>query len=125
MLIDAFTGQRGWSPTFCGRPCALKERNNEKWQGKASYFLSTRRPATTVSSEASRSSIGSATRTTTSLTAIYVFTGYFIYFGQDVFFGVDPDSSEIEWDPVPALSRTSDFATRSWFLNDKWELNEH
>ena len=34
-------------------------------------------------------------------------------------------SSEIEWDPVPALSRTSDFATRSGFVNDKWELNEH
>jgi hypothetical protein len=31
----------------------------------------------------------------------------------------------IEWDPVPALSKTSDFAMRSVFLNDKWDLNNH
>ena len=51
--------------------------------------------------------------------------GNFFYFGEDVFFGVDQDSSEIEWDPVPALSHTSDFATRSWFVNDKLQLNNH
>ena len=42
LLLDANTGQRAWSPTFCGRPCGSKERNNESWLGKASYFLSTR-----------------------------------------------------------------------------------
>jgi hypothetical protein len=42
LLLDANTGQRGWSPTFCGRPCGFKERNNESWLGKGSYFLSTR-----------------------------------------------------------------------------------
>ena len=41
--------------------------------------------------------------------------------GQE-FFSVTPDNGQIEWDPVPALSKTSDFAVRSLFLNDKWDL---
>jgi Carboxypeptidase regulatory-like domain/TonB dependent receptor len=125
LLLDANTGQRGWSPTFCGRPCGTKERNNESWLGKASYFLSTR-------AAGNHSLVGGfeefhQTRNENNFQSgsDLRIHGNFIYFGQDVFFGVDPDSSQIEWDPVPALSRTSDFATRSWFLNDKWELNEH
>lgn len=125
LLLDANTGQRGWSPTFCGRPCGSKERNNESWLGKASYFLSSRAAGNhslvggfeEFHQERNENNFQSG-----SDLRIH---GNFIYFGQDVFFGVDPDSSQIEWDPVPALSRTSDFATRSWFLNDKWELNNH
>ncbi len=123
LLLDANTGRRMWSPTFCGRPCGSKDRNNESWLGKASYLLSTRATGNhslvggfeEFHQERNENNFQSG-----SDLRIH---GNFIYFGQDVFFGVDPDSSEIEWDPVPALSRTSDFATRSWFLNDKWELS--
>jgi outer membrane receptor protein involved in Fe transport len=125
LLLDANTGQRGWSPTFCGRPCGSKERNNESWLGKASYFLSTRATgdhSVVGGFEEFHQKRNENNFQSGSDLRIH---GNFIYFGQDVFFGVDPDSSEIEWDPVPALSRTSDFATRSWFLNDKWQLNDH
>jgi hypothetical protein len=123
LLLDANTGQRMWSPTFCGRPCGAKERNNESWLGKASYLLSTR-------ATGNHSLVGGfeefhqkRNENNFQSGSDLRIHGNFIYFGQDVFFGVDPDSSEIEWDPVPALSHTSDFATRSWFLNDKWQLN--
>lgn len=124
LLIDANTGQRGWSPTFCGRPCGFKERNNESWLGKGSYFLST--PAIGNHSIVGGFEEFHQTRNENNFQSgsDLRIHGNFIYIGQDVFFGVDPDSSEIEWDPVPALSSTSDFATRSWFLNDKWELND-
>lgn len=125
LLLDENTGQRGWSPTFCGRPCGFKERNNESWLAKASYFLSTR-------ATGNHSLVGGfeefhqkRNENNFQSGSDFRIHGNFIYFGQEVFFGVDPDSSEIEWDPVPALSKTSDFATRSWFLNDKWELNDH
>jgi hypothetical protein len=125
LLLDANTGQRGWSPTFCGRPCGFKERNNESWLGKASYFLSTR-------AIGNHSLVGGfedfhqkRNENNFQSGSDFRIHGNFFYFGQEVFFGVDPDASEIEWDPVPALSRTSDFATQSWFLNDKWELNNH
>lgn len=125
LLLDANTGQRMWSPTFCGRPCGAKERNNESWLGKASYLLSTR-------ATGNHSLVGGfeefhqkRNENNFQSGSDLRIHGNFIYFGKDVFFGVDPDSSEIEWDPVPALSSTSDFATRSWFLNDKWQLNNH
>jgi hypothetical protein len=124
LLLDATTGQRMWSPTFCGRPCGVKERNNESWLGKASYLLSTR-------ATGNHSLVGGfeefhqkRNENNFQSGSDLRIHGNIIYFGQDVFFGVDPDSGEIEWDPVPARSRTSDFATRSWFLNDKWELND-
>ncbi|HEX2225151.1 MAG TPA: TonB-dependent receptor [Thermoanaerobaculia bacterium] len=125
LLLDATTGQRMWSPTFCGRPCGFKDRNNESWLGKGSYFLSTE-------ATGNHSLVGGfeefhqkRNENNFQSGSDFRIHGNFLYFGQDVFFGVDPDSSEIEWDPVPALSSTSDFATRSWFLNDRWELNEH
>lgn len=43
----------------------------------------------------------------------------------DVYFGTDTSSGLIEYDPVPSFSHTSDFAVRSLFLNDKWDLNTH
>lgn len=124
LLLDANTGRRMWSPTFCGRPCGFKERNNESWLGKASYFLSTQ-------ATGNHSLVGGfeefhqkRNENNFQSGSDLRIHGNFFYFGQEVFFGVDPESSEIEWDPVPALSETSDFATRSWFLNDKWELND-
>jgi hypothetical protein len=125
LLLDANTGQRGWSPTFCGRPCGSKERNNESWLGKASYFLSTRPTGNHSLVGGFEEFHQKRNENNFQSGSDLRIHGNFIYFGQDVFFGVDPDSSEIEFDPVPALSRTSDFATRSWFLNDKWELNGH
>jgi hypothetical protein len=50
--------------------------------------------------------------------------GRILQFGDKVYFGTDPDAGEIEWDPVPALSQTSDFAVRSYFVNDKLDLGE-
>jgi hypothetical protein len=125
LLLDANTGQRMWSPTFCGKPCGSKERNNESWLGKASYFLSTEaigNHSLVGGFEEFHQKRNENNYQSGSDLRIH---GNFIYFGQDAFFGVDPDSSEIEWDPVPALSHTSDFATRSWFANDKLELNKH
>lgn len=125
LLLDASTGNRMWSPTFCGSPCPPKERDNKSWQGKGSYFLSTRATGNhsvvggieefhQLRNENNYQS-GSDLR----------IHGTIIPVGQDVFFGVDPSNGEIEYDPVPALSQTSDFAVRSFFVNDKWDLNEH
>src|SRR5205085_2599422 len=44
--------------------------------------------------------------------------------GQTIFMGTNTSNGEIEYDPVPALSRTSDFAVRSFYANDKWQLND-
>ncbi|HKO55757.1 MAG TPA: TonB-dependent receptor [Thermoanaerobaculia bacterium] len=125
LLLDASTGNRMWSPTFCGSPCPAKERDNKSWQGKGSYFWSTRATGNhslvggieefhQLRNENNYQS-GSDLR----------IHGTIIQVGTEVFFGVNPSNAEIEYDPVPALSRTSDFAVRSYFANDKWDFNEH
>ncbi|HYS56470.1 MAG TPA: carboxypeptidase regulatory-like domain-containing protein [Thermoanaerobaculia bacterium] len=130
MIRDISSGRRAWSPTFCG-VCRPKERDSKEWLVKGSYFLPTK-------------SIGSH-----NLVAGYddwhqlrlednyqsgsdfrVF-GDFIYSGQNVFLRVYPTSpsgtinSFIEWDPVLNPSQRSDFAVKSVFLNDRWDLNQH
>jgi hypothetical protein len=125
LLIDDNLKVRGWSPTFCGSPCPPKVRNNKSWQGKGSYFLSTRGAGNhsftggldefhQLRNENNFQS-GSDLR----------IHGHFIFVGEKMFFGIDPDDGQIEYDPVPALSQTSDFAVRSFFANDKIELNKN
>lgn len=125
MLLDASSGNRMWSATFCGSPCPAKQRNNKEWLGKASYFLSTRRTG-------NHSLVGGydefhqlRNENNYQSGSDFRIHGRIIQDGQNVYFGTDTDNGEIEYDPVPALSHTSDFAVRSLFANDKWELNNH
>ncbi len=122
ILLDVVTGNRGWSPTFCGSICPKKERDNKSMLLKGSYFLST-------------GSLGNH-----SLTGGYEdfhqlrnennfqsgsdfrIHGNHYFDGTTLYFGVDPNTAQIEWDPVPALSNTSDFGVKSLFLNNKWDL---
>ncbi|HET7710502.1 MAG TPA: TonB-dependent receptor [Thermoanaerobaculia bacterium] len=125
LLMDSSTRRRMWSPTFCGTPCPPKQRDNESWMLKSSYFLGTR-------GIGNHSLVGGVEEfhqlreeNNFQSGSDFRIHGTFIQVGTDMFFGVNPDTSEIEWDPVPALSKRSDFAVRSFFVNDKWNLNEH
>ncbi|HEX9163638.1 MAG TPA: TonB-dependent receptor [Thermoanaerobaculia bacterium] len=131
LLRDRATGWRAWSPTFCG-VCPPKERNNRDWAAKGSYFLSTQ-------------SMGSHNLVTGydefhelrnennfQSGSDWRFFGDFIFANNQVFIHADPKNdpsssnahSRFEWDPLLGLSQTSDFVTRSVFLNDKWNLTQ-
>lgn len=124
LLRDSATGRRAWSATFCGTPCPPKERDNRALLGKASYFLST-------NATGNHSVVGGwedfhqkRNENNYQSGSDFRIHGIFHYDGPNVYFGVDPNAgNEIEWDPVPALSQTSDFAVRSVFVNDKWDLS--
>ncbi|HVR40057.1 MAG TPA: TonB-dependent receptor [Thermoanaerobaculia bacterium] len=124
LLLDAATGRRGWSPTFCGHVCPPKERDNKSYQLKTSYFLSTH-------SLGDHSIIGGyedfhqlRNENNYQSGSDFRIHGNFFFNGTQLLFGVDNDASEIEYDPVPALSHTSDFAVKSLFVNDKLDLND-
>ena len=142
LLLDTASGNRMWSPTFCGSPCPPKERNNKQWIAKGSYFLSTARTGNhnlmsgveqfhqlrNENNYQSGSDLrihgtficvkgGVAVACSTLTTAERI--------GQTIYFATNASAGEIEYDPVPALSKTSDFAVRSFFINDKWQLNNH
>jgi outer membrane receptor for ferrienterochelin and colicin len=142
LLLDTTSRNRMWSSTFCGSPCPAKQRNNKEYLGKGSYFLSTRafgnhslvggydefhqlrnennfqsgsdfRIHGVILCDKAGIAVACASIPSSQLSS------------TNVYFGTDTSAGEIEYDPVPSLSRTSDFAVRSLFINDKWELNPH
>jgi hypothetical protein len=119
---------RMWSPSGCGAICGVKQHDNKSGLLKASYFLST-------PSLGSHSIVGGAEEfhqlrndNNFQSGSDYWLHGRIIQNPADrtqLGFGIDATTGAIEWDPVPAVSQTSDFALRSFFINDRWELNKH
>jgi outer membrane receptor protein involved in Fe transport len=125
LLRDNATARRMWSPTFCGE-CDPKTRNNKDYLAKGNYFLSTQ-------SMGSHNFVAGYDdfhelrhENNYQSGSDFRIWGDFIYVGQNVFFRMKPeDPYYIEWTPINLLSKTSDASTKSVFVNDKWDLNNH
>ena len=128
LLRDSASGNRMWSPSGCGAICGTKQHDNKSGLLKASYFLST-------ADLGNHSIVGGAEEfhqlrldNNFQSGSDFWLHGRIIQNPNDktqLGFGIDPASGGIEWDPVPALSKTSDFVLRSFFVNDRIELNKH
>lgn len=142
LLLDNTSGNRFWSSTFCGSPCPAKQRNNKEWLAKGSYFLSTAatgnhslssgydefhqiRNENNFQSGSDFRIHGVALCDKGGIAVICASIPFSQLSSTNVYFGTDATNTEIEYDPVPALSHTSDFAVRSLFVNDKWDFNAH
>ncbi len=130
LLRDLSTGRRAWSPTFCG-VCPAKERNNKDWLAKTSYFLSTKSAGSHTIAAGYDEFHQLRNENNYQSGSDFRLFGDFIYSGGNVFLHVDPTKSgstsrsHFEWDPLLGLSTTSDFATKSFYVNDRWNLNNH
>ncbi len=124
-IIRGFSGsRRAWSPTFCGVCGPDKSRNNEYFQVKGSYFLSTDSLGVhelvfgfedfSNLREENNHQGGSGFR----------LWGNFLHPGGDTFINVDPNRSYIQFFPVLNLSNISDGNTQSFYVNDKWKLGD-
>ena len=124
LLRDNTTARRMWAPTFCGT-CDPKTRNNKDYLAKLNYFLSTK-------------SLGSHNFVTGyddfhelrhennyQSGSNFRLWGDFVYDGSNVYFHPDPKNGFVSFNPIQQLSRTSDVATKSVFINDKWDLSNH
>jgi hypothetical protein len=131
LLRDRATGWRGWSPTFCG-VCEPKQRNNKDWSAKANYFLSTKLTGSHNVAAGYDEFHELRNENNYQSGSDYRFFGDFILANGQLFIHADPKNdpgsanahSRWEWDPLLGLSQTSDFATKSVFVNDKWSLNQ-
>lgn len=134
LLLDQSNGSvRFNSPTFCG-VCDTESRNNDSFQLKANYFLSTRSTGNhnivggvedfTEMRYANNHQSGSDYR-------IFTTTAWFDPNGSihPVFAanGVTGFSSPtfIRWTPILENARESELNVRSAFINDKWDFNQH
>ncbi len=125
-ILRGFSGsRRAWSPTFCAICGPPKSRDNEYYQVRGSYFLSTDDLGShnVVAGYEDFSQLrnennhqgGSGFR----------LWGNFRHPNGDTFINVDPNESYIQFFPVLQLSETSDGTTKSAYINDKWDLNEN
>ena len=130
LLRDISTGRRAWSPTFCG-VCPPKLRNNKDWLAKTSYYLSTRNFGSHTLGTGYDEFHQLRNENNYQSGSDFRLFGDFIYSGGQVYLHLDPTKtgttsrSHFEWDPLLGLSSTSDFATKSLFVNDRWSLNNH
>ena len=126
LLRDSASGNRMWSPSGCGAICGVKQHDNKSGLLKGTYYLST-------AALGDHNFVGGAEEfhqlradNNFQSGSDFWLHGRIIQNPADktqLGFGIDPDSGGIEWDPVPALSQMSDFALRSFFVNDRWDLN--
>ena len=130
LLRDISTGFRGWSPTFCG-VCQAKERDNKDMLLKGSYFLSTKATGSHNFTAGYDEFHQLRNENNYQSGSDFRLFGDFIYSGGNLFLHLDPNKSggvsrsHWEWDPLLGLSQTSDFGTKSAFVNDKWDFNQH
>lgn len=127
LLIDGVRGYRWWSPTFCG-VCTDEERDNENIVAKGSWFLASE----TLGSHdvafgydrfndirlANNYQSGSDFRII--ITQTLERNGEL--FPQMI---SGNNGTFIQWNPILVSSQGTDFVTNSYFLNDRWRLNNH
>ncbi|MBK5259306.1 MAG: TonB-dependent receptor [Thermoanaerobaculia bacterium] len=116
------------APVFCGS-CGAEERNNDYLDAKLTYYAASRGLGT-------HNIIGgyqnwaenrlSNNYQSASNFGVYVFSEQTPLSGpNDVFKPVLAPGDLITWWPIFEESQGSDFKTHSFYVNDRWELNDH
>jgi hypothetical protein len=125
LMVDNVRGTRYWTSTFCGT-CGDEERNNFVWNAKLNYFLSTH-------ATGSHNVIGGLERFSETRLANNHQSGSDFRIVQNTqarivngnVFPVLDTTSNIQWNPIFALAHGTHLATKSAFVNDKWDFNNH
>ncbi|MGZ5444047.1 MAG: TonB-dependent receptor [Thermoanaerobaculia bacterium] len=114
------------SPTFCG-VCDTESRRNDSLLLKSSYFLSTKglgdhnivAGAEQFSEQRYANNFQSGSNFRIHVPAVRVIN-------NEVYPTIDSSSaSRIRWTPIFEGANDSDLQTRSFFVNDTWDLNTH
>jgi outer membrane receptor protein involved in Fe transport len=112
------------APYFCGAPCLDEERSNENLVAKASMFLSTGSLGThdIVAGYDTFNDIR-VSENHQSPTDFVLQSPHFIRDGQ-VYGQLIPFASYVVWWPILTATQGTEFKTNSFFLNDRWQLND-
>ena len=129
LITDRARGTRYWSPTFRNTPEG-EERDIEVYTAKATYFLTTQRTGShefRIGYEdfnevraVNNYQNGSDYRISAPNTIVRGTTVYPRFPG-----GATGTLTRISWLPIFVLSQGTDYTTRSVYLQDRWDLNDH
>ncbi|MFL6199254.1 MAG: carboxypeptidase regulatory-like domain-containing protein [Thermoanaerobaculia bacterium] len=127
LLVDTVTGDRWWSPTFCG-VCRPEERDNENLLAKASWFL----PTDSIGSHDisfgydTFSDVRAADNHQSGSDYRILISSTIIKNGQLFPQLISGNASTfIQWNPILQSSLGTDFVTNSYYVNDRWRLNDN
>ena len=127
LLVDTVTGDRWWSPTFCG-VCRPEERDNENLLAKASWFL----PTDSIGSHDisfgydTFSDVRAADNHQSGSDYRILISSTIIKNGQLFPQLISGNTSTfIQWNPILQSSLGTDFVTNSYYVNDRWRLNDN
>lgn len=127
LLVDGGSGERWWSPTFCG-VCSPEQRDNENLLAKASWFLSTESLGSHDVSFGydTFNDIRIANNFQSGSNFRLFITDTIIKDGQ-LYMQMLPNNTStiIQWNPILQASLGTEFITNSYFVNDRWRLNDN
>jgi outer membrane receptor for ferrienterochelin and colicin len=122
-IIDALTGARYNSPTFCG-VCDPESRDNKNYLLKGTYFLSSEKLGSHNIVFGYDNFAGMVKSNNYQSGSNYTLgSSGAIFRDGDIFPVIDSGSYVIFW-PIEQLSQGSDLKTHSAFVNDSWRLND-
>lgn len=113
------------APIFCGI-CDTETRENEAWNLKGTYYLATKSLGThniVAGYENFSESRFANNYQSGSNFDVYVYSTAPEYEANGTFRPIISAGDILRWVPIQVLSRGSDFATNSIYLNDKWDFN--
>jgi outer membrane receptor for ferrienterochelin and colicin len=113
------------APVFCGVCDNDEKRDNDSFVAKATYFMNTASLGThnvSAGLEDYAETRVSNNYQSASLHEIYIGGGHVV--GPDYFPRFDTGTT-VRYRPIFELSPGTDFQTRSAFINDRWDLNQH
>jgi hypothetical protein len=116
------------APTFCGI-CGAEERNNDYLDAKMTYYFAPKGLGTHTIvggyQDWAEQRISNNYQSGSNF-GMYTFSPQTPISGpNDEFHPVIAPGDLLIWYPITELSNGTDFATKSLYFNDKWELNNH
>jgi outer membrane receptor for ferrienterochelin and colicin len=127
LLVDGLTGERWWSPTFCG-VCRPEKRNNKNTLVKGSWFLSTESMGShdLAFGYDTFNDIRVADNHQSGSDYRIIITNTIVRNGKDLFPQLIGGNSGtyIQYNPILKSSLGTSFVTDSLFVNDRWRLND-
>lgn len=127
LLVDGGSGERWWSPTFCG-VCSPEQRDNENLLVKGSWFLSTESLGShdLALGYDTFNDIRIANNFQSGSNFRLFITDTIIKNGQ-LYMQMLPNNNStiIQWNPILQASLGTEFITNSFFINDRWRLNDN
>jgi hypothetical protein len=124
LMVDNSTGRRWWSPTFCG-VCTNEDRNNFDYNGKLSYFLSTKSMGShNLSAGMDKFSETRLVNNHQSGSDFRILATGVKIVGTTVYPVVD-STSIIQWNPIFLTAKGDHLKVNSYFVNDRWDYNSH